>query len=90
MALRTDFALCACAQATFRESGMPRLVMRLITAQAIRVDFPVPIALHAVVATTRRLSKEWGSSAEQAMTGRTFQRLGNGDEVGFALGRNRD
>lgn len=37
-----------------------------------------------------RLSKEWGSSAEQAMTGRTFQRLRNEDEVGLALGRNRD
>jgi hypothetical protein len=37
-----------------------------------------------------RLSREWGSSAEQAMTGRTFQRLGTEDEVGFAPGRNRD
>ena len=37
-----------------------------------------------------RLSKECGSSAEQAMTGRTFQRLRNEDEVGLALGRNRD
>jgi len=34
----TDLALCARAQATFREIGMPRLVMRLITAQAIRAS----------------------------------------------------
>ena len=38
MALGTDFALCAGAQATFRETGMPRLVMRLITLQAIRAS----------------------------------------------------
>src|SRR3712207_9523681 len=37
-----------------------------------------------------RLSREWGSCAEQAVTGRTFQRLGTEDEVGFAPGRNRD
>ena len=43
-----------------------------------------------IVASTLRLSKEWGSSAGQAMTGRMFQRLGNEDEVGFAPGRNRD
>jgi hypothetical protein len=36
MALVTDFALCAGSQATFRETGMPRLVMRLITMQAMR------------------------------------------------------
>ena len=35
MALGTDFALCACFQATLREIGMPRLVIRLITLQAI-------------------------------------------------------
>ena len=42
--------------------------------------------------TLTRLSREWGggSSAEQAMTGRMFRRLGNEDEVGFAPGRNRD
>ena len=38
MALGTDFALYACVQATFRETGMPRLVMRLITLQAIRAS----------------------------------------------------
>src|SRR4051812_40863198 len=38
MALGTDFALCACVQATLRETGMPRLVMRLITVQAIRAS----------------------------------------------------
>jgi hypothetical protein len=38
MALGTDFALCAGAQATFRETGLPRLVMRLITVQAIRAS----------------------------------------------------
>ena len=38
MALGTEFALCACVQATFREIGMPRLVMRLITVQAIRAS----------------------------------------------------
>ena len=38
MALRIDFALCAGSQATFRETGMPRLVMRLITLQAIRAS----------------------------------------------------
>jgi hypothetical protein len=38
MALGTDFALCACAQATLRETGMPRLVMRLITLQAKRAS----------------------------------------------------
>src|SRR5215218_533499 len=37
--------------------------------------------------TLTRLSREWGSSAEQAMTGRMFQRLGTEDEVGFALGQ---
>jgi hypothetical protein len=35
MGLGTDFALCACVQATFRETGMPRRVMRLITVQAM-------------------------------------------------------
>ena len=38
MALRTDLALCAGSQATFRETGMPRLVMRLITLQAMRAS----------------------------------------------------
>ena len=31
--------------------------------------------------TLTRLSREWGSSAEQAMTGRMFQRLGTDDSV---------
>src|SRR3954453_18281606 len=35
MALGTDFALCAGAQATFRETGMPRLVMWLIPCRAL-------------------------------------------------------
>ena len=38
MALGADFALCAGSQATFRETGMPRLVMRLITVQAMRAS----------------------------------------------------
>ena len=36
----------------------------------------------------KRLSKEWGRCPGQAMTSRMFQRLGNEDEVDFALGRN--
>jgi hypothetical protein len=32
------FRLCACVQATFRETGMPRLVMWIIMAQ----DIPSP------------------------------------------------
>jgi hypothetical protein len=35
IAKRTDGASCAGAQATFRRAGIPRLVMRLITPQAI-------------------------------------------------------
>jgi hypothetical protein len=35
MALETDFALCAGVQATFRETGMPKLGMQLMTLQAM-------------------------------------------------------
>ena len=35
IAKRTDGASCAGAQATFLKAGIPRLVMRLITPQAI-------------------------------------------------------
>jgi hypothetical protein len=53
-------------------------------------DRPVKLSCGLMKENGARLSKEWGSRAGQAMTGRMFQRLGNGDEVGFASGRNRD
>jgi hypothetical protein len=36
------------------------------------------------------LPQDWGSCAEQGMTGRICQRLGNEDGVGFAPSENRD
>jgi hypothetical protein len=73
-----------------RQYVQDRLAGTVVAPDGAAVDGPAVTWKGRRHGRRQRLSKEWGSSAGQAMTGRMFQRLGNGDEVGFAPGRNRD
>jgi hypothetical protein len=51
---------------------------------------PPELSIEGTVNLLGGLPQDWGSCAEQGMTGRICQRLGNEDGVGFAPSENRD